>query len=208
MMFYVFVCCIARMRCLLLPPDDERDELPAAALSATMTTPLTPRGAPLSHANSSSAAAVAAAAALTPPPTALGGAFAGPPGGTPAAAAAADVGLPRPTGAFGTPQQSSSFARSAAVAAAAAAGGVGPVTPAGGEGGQRQMLSTPSFTHLRELWGQLSPEEVQERLSLAGGCVKGGSRAYKAVLGVCGCVQGSAVLAQRQVVAREGTHSA
>jgi hypothetical protein len=36
--------------------------------------------------------------------------------------------------------------------------------------GLRQMVSTPSFTHLRELWGQLSPEEVQERLSLAGEC--------------------------------------
>lgn len=170
----VFACVVSPCVCLLLCVDDERDELPAAALSATMTTPLTPRGAPLSHANSSSAAAALAAAALTPPPTALGSSFAGPAGGTPAAAAA-DVGHPRPTGAFGTPQQSSSFARSAAVAAAAAAGGVGPATPAGGvdgEGSQRQMLSTPSFTHLRELWGQLSPEEVQERLSLAGGCVK------------------------------------
>lgn len=30
------------------------------------------------------------------------------------------------------------------------------------------MLSVPSFTSLRELWGQLPPEEVQERISLAG----------------------------------------
>jgi hypothetical protein len=59
------------------------------------------------------------------------------------------------------------------VAAAAAAGGVGAVTPGGAGMGSRQMVSTPSFTHLRELWGQLSPEEVQERLSLAGGCPNG-----------------------------------
>lgn len=73
----------------------------------------------------------------------------------------------QPPAALSTPQ--GSFARSAAVAAAAAAGGVGWSTPGvGGGEGSRAMVSTPSFTSLRELWGQLSPEEVQERISLAG----------------------------------------
>jgi hypothetical protein len=117
-----------------------------------MTTPLTPRGAPLNHANSTSAAALAAStpvAATTP--------------------AADSMQAPARQGAFNTPQTSFTRAGAVAAAAAAAAGGVGVGTPVGAEGGSRAMVSTPSFTSLRELWGQLSPEEVQERISLAGG---------------------------------------
>jgi len=138
---------------VVLYEDDEPDEpmgLPRAALSATMTTPLTPRGAPLSRTNSNTAAE---AAALTP------GVTSATPAGT--AAAAAGRGAAAAAGA-GTPQ--AGFSRAAAAATAAAAGGVG--TPGAASGGG--IVSAPSYTSLRELWGQLPPEEVQERLSLAG----------------------------------------
>ena len=85
--------------------------------------------------------------------------------------------LPRitPVGASGTPlgmlssaeRPQSSFVGAAAAAAAAEIGPGGAGAASGGGLG-RSMISVPSFTSLRELWGQLPPEEVQERISLAG----------------------------------------